>query len=82
MTHPDKEVQYDETRAYSLQYSPMLLANLSVSYKINKKRCTHEFAVKLVNLTGCQEHYGHEMNLKTGKIEEVKQMTALPNIYI
>lgn len=81
MTHPDKEVQYDETRAYSLQYSPMLLANLSVSYKINKKRCTHEFAVKLVNLTGCQEHYGHEMNLKTGKIEEVKQMTALPNIY-
>lgn len=81
MAHPDKEVQYDETRAYSLQYSPMLLANLSVSYKINKKRCTHEFAVKLVNLTGCQEHYGHEMNLKTGKIEEVKQMTALPNIY-
>lgn len=81
MAHPDKEVQYDETRAYSLQYSPMLLTNLSVSYKINKKRCTHEFAVKLVNLTGCQEHYGHEMNLKTGKIEEVKQMTALPNIY-
>lgn len=81
MAHPDKEVQYDETRAYSLQYSPMLLANLSVSYKINKKRCTHEFAVKLVNLTGCQEHYGHEMNLKTGKIDEVKQMTALPNIY-
>ncbi|WP_300702362.1 TonB-dependent receptor [Bacteroides sp.] len=81
MAHPDKEVQYDETRAYSLQYSPMLLTNLSVSYKINKKRCTHEFAVKLVNLTGCQEHYGHEMNLKTGKIDEVKQMTALPNIY-
>ena len=81
MAHPDKEVQYDETRAYSLQYSPMLLTNLSVSYKINKKRCTHEFAVKLVNLTGCQEHYGHEMNLKAEKIEEVKQMTALPNIY-
>lgn len=81
LTHPDKEVQYDEARAYSLQYSPMLLANLSVSYKINRKRCTHEFAVKLVNLTGCQEHYGHEMNLKTGKIDEVKQMTALPNIY-
>ncbi len=81
LAHPDKEVQYDETRAYSLQYSPMLLANLSVSYKINKRRCTHEFAVKLVNLTGCKEHYGHEMNLKTGKIDEVKQMTALPNIY-
>ena len=79
--HPDQTVQYDETHAYSLQYSPMLLANLSVSYKINRKRCVHQFAVQLVNLTGCKEHYGHEVNLKTGKIEEVKQMTALPNIY-
>ncbi|ADV42314.1 hypothetical protein Bache_0284 [Bacteroides helcogenes P 36-108] len=81
LAHPDKEVQYDETRAYSQQYGAMLLANFSASYKINKKKCTHEFAIKLVNLTGYQEHYGHSYNLKTGKIDENKQMTALPNIY-
>ena len=81
LEHPDKVVQYDESRAYSKQYSPMLLTNFSASYKINKKKCTHEFAVKLVNITGCKEHYGHDYNFKTGKIDEVKQMTALPNIY-
>lgn len=81
LSHPDKKVQYDETRAYSKQYAPMLLANFSAAYKINKKKCTHEFAVKLVNLTGYEEHYGHAYNLKTGKIDENKQMTALPNIY-
>lgn len=81
LNHPDKKVQYDETRAYSKQYSPMLLTNFSVSYKINKKKSTHEFAVKLLNATGYEEHYGHNYNLKTGEIDENKQTTALPNIY-
>lgn len=81
MEHPDKEVQYDETKAYSKQYSPMLLTNFSVSYKINKKKSTHEIAVKLLNATGFKEHYGHEYNIKTGKIEESTNVTSLPNIY-
>ncbi|WP_455672791.1 carboxypeptidase regulatory-like domain-containing protein [Phocaeicola sp.] len=81
MNHPDKEVQYDETRAYSKQFSPMFLTNFSVSYKINKKKSTHEFAVKLLNATGYKEHYGHEYNIKTGKIEENTGLTSLPNIY-
>lgn len=81
MEHPDKEVQYDETKAYSKQYSPMLLTNFSVSYKINKKKSTHEIAVKLLNATGFKEHYGHEYNIKTSKIEERTNVTSLPNIY-
>ena len=36
MNHPDKEVQYDEMRAYSIQRSPMLIGNYTVSYRINK----------------------------------------------
>lgn len=81
MKHPDKEVQYDETKAYSKQFSPILLTNFSVSYQINKKKHTHEFAIKLLNATGYKEHYGHEYNIKTGKIEENTALTSLPNIY-
>lgn len=81
LEHPDKEVQYDETRAYSQQFSPIFLTNFSVSYKMNKKKCTHEFAVKLLNATSYKEYAGHEYNLKTGKIEPNRFAMSLPNIY-
>ena len=41
MNHPDKEVQYDETKAFSKQYSPMLIGNYTVSYRINKRKVSH-----------------------------------------
>lgn len=80
LNHPDKEVQYDETRAYSQHVSPMFLANYSVSYKINKKKTSHEFAIQGVNGTQTKEYYGHDYNIKTGKIEENTTKTMLTNI--
>lgn len=81
MNHPDKTVQYDETRAYSKQYSPMFLLSFSASYKINKKRLSHEFALKMINATGYEEKYGYSYNFKTGKIEPNGNAISLPNIY-
>lgn len=81
LEHPDKEVQYDEKKAYSKQLSPIFLTNISVSYKMNKKKCTHEFAVKLLNATGYEEYGGHLYNLKTDKIEMNRFAMSLPNIY-
>ena len=46
LAHPDKEALYDETRAYSEQYPVMFIANFTVSYKINRKKVAHEFAIK------------------------------------
>nr|WP_279192207.1 carboxypeptidase-like regulatory domain-containing protein [Bacteroides intestinalis] len=79
MAHPDKEVQYDETRAYSIQRSPMLIGNYTVSYRINKRRVSHEFSVKGLNFTGSKE-FQHLYNIKTGKIEASEQKTGLTNI--
>lgn len=81
MNHPDKTVQYDETQAYGKQYSPMFLLSFSASYKINKKKLSHEFALKMVNVTGYEEKYGHAYNFKTAKIEPVSNAISLPNIY-
>lgn len=80
MAHPDKEVQYDETRAYSIQRSPMLIGNYTVSYRINKRRVSHEFSVKGLNFTGSKEFIQHLYNIKTGKIEASEQKTGLTNI--
>jgi len=80
MNDPDMEVQYDETKAYSKQYSPMFVTNATISYKINKKKVSHEFAIKTLNITGAKEYYGHEYNFVTKRIEARKNTTAIPNI--
>lgn len=80
MNHPDKEVQYDEKKAYSKQYSPMLIGNYTVSYRLNKRKVSHEFAVKGLNFTSAKEHYGHEYNVRTKKIEVSDGATSLINV--
>jgi len=80
LAHPFKEVQYDETKAYSQQLSPMFIANATVSYKMNRKTTAHEFAVKMLNVTGCEEYYGHDYNIQTNVIEPHYGKTSLFNI--
>ncbi len=80
MNDPDKVVQYDETQAFSRQLSPMFLVNYSVSYKINKKKISHEFAIQGVNATGYKEFYGHVYNTKTSTIEPYRSETVLTNV--
>lgn len=80
MSHPDKETQYDETKAFSKQLSSVFVANYTVSYRMNRKNVSHEFAVKGMNATGYKEYFGHEYNLKTGIIEPREMRNSLFNI--
>jgi len=80
LNHPDKEVQYDESKPYSEQFSPQLITNATVSYKINKRKLAHEFAVKVANITGAGEYTGHKYYLQTNTIKPLKQSNILPNI--
>ncbi len=80
LAHPDKEAQYDETRAYSQQYPVMFIAYFTVSYKINKKKVAHEFAIKALNVTGTKEYYGYHYNLKSGVMERNGQSIPISNI--
>ena len=80
LAHPDKEAQYDETRAYSEQYPVMFIANFTVSYKINRKKVAHEFAIKALNVTGTEEYYGYHYNLKSGVMERNGNSIPISNI--
>ena len=80
LAHPDKEVQYDETKMYSKQFSPMFIGDFSISYKMNRKNVSHEFAVKSVNATGQKEYIEHKYNTKTQVIEPYKTATSVFNI--
>ncbi|WP_293672062.1 TonB-dependent receptor [uncultured Parabacteroides sp.] len=80
LAHPDKEAQYDETRAYSQQYPVMFIANFTVSYKINRKRVAHEFAIKALNVTGTKEYYGYHYNLRSGVMERNGNSIPISNV--
>ncbi|NDV56527.1 TonB-dependent receptor [Bacteroides sp. 519] len=80
LAHPDLKTQYNETEAYSKQLSAMFLANYTVSYRMNRNKVSHEFAVKGMNATGYKEYFGHEYNLKTNVIEPRRIKNAIFNV--
>lgn len=80
LAHPDKKTQYDESEAYSKQFSPMFLAHYTASYRMNRRNVSHEFAVKGMNATGYKEYFGHEYNLKTGVIVPRRLKNSVFNI--
>lgn len=78
LADPDKMVQYDAHRAYSKQFDPISMFHYTVSYRINRKGKSHEFAIKAMN-TG-KEYYGHSYNYKTGQIDADRQEGGISNI--
>lgn len=80
LSHPDKETQYDETRAYSQQLDPVFLVNYTVSYRMNRKKTSHEFAVKGLNATRYKEYFGHAYNIRTGVIEPRRLKNSIVNV--
>ncbi len=71
---------YDERNAYSQQLSPALLAHFTVSYKLNRKNISHEFAIKVLNATGYKEYYGHRYNFKTFTVDQNREPLMVPNL--
>ncbi len=75
-----KDVVYDETRAFSKQSDPILNASFTVSYKVNKKSVSHEFALKVLNATGQPDFYGYHYNLVKHSIDKDLATVVLPNL--
>ena len=76
----EQEVVYDENRAFSKQLSAAFITHTSLSYKINRYRKSHEFAIKIINLTGYKDFYGHQYNFFTQRVDENKESIIIPNI--
>ena len=75
-----EEAVYDEQNPYSRQLEPVLLAHLTASYKINRERLSLEIALKILNLTGYKDYYGHRYNHHTGQVEAEREANIIPNI--
>jgi hypothetical protein len=80
LAHPDKEVQYRDDLMFSKQFSPMFIGDFTISYKLNRNKVTHTFALKSVNATRQKEYIGHKYNIISNHIEPVYSTNAIYNI--
>lgn len=78
LADPDNIVQYNGHKAYSKQFDPIFMFHYTVSYRINLKGKSHEFAIKAMS-TG-KEYYGHVYNYKTGRIDLNREEGGISNI--
>lgn len=76
-----QEVIFDERLAYSRQLNPVFWADISIYYRINRRKVSHEFGLKWLNATFYDEYLGHEYNFKTGRVEEYRDGICMPNLY-
>lgn len=76
----NQEAVFDEAKAFSQQYSPAFTSHFTTSYKLNKKKTTHEFALKIINLTQYKEYLGFRYNYQTQTVDTDREATFIPNL--
>jgi CarboxypepD_reg-like domain len=75
-----KDVVLDESKAFSLQSDPMLNVHFTASYKLNKNKRSHEFALKILNLTGQSDFNGFKYNYINNQVDEDLATIVIPNL--
>lgn len=80
LSQESKEVVYDESKAYSLKTKAFPLLYFTFSYKMNRQKVTHEFALKILNATNYADFNGFRYNYITNQIDENREAIMIPNI--
>jgi len=76
----EQRIVYDYSRAYEPQLSPEFISHFTLSYKINRDKLSHEFSLKMINVTGSKEFSGYYYNYRTNKPEMYNDAVTIPNI--
>lgn len=74
------DIVFDETRAFSNQFPAALTSDITVSYKINQRKTSHEFSLKVLNIGGYTGQYGYIYNDKLQAVEKLSVTGIVPNI--
>lgn len=75
-----KDVVFDESKAFSLQVEPSLNLHFTASYKVNRAKSSHEFALKILNLTQQADFNGFLYNFIDNKVDKNLALIVIPNL--
>lgn len=74
------DIYFDETQAFSKQFPSALTSDVTVSYKINRRKTAHELSLKILNIGGYTGQYGYIYNEKLQAVERQSLRAIVPNI--
>jgi hypothetical protein len=72
------QVEYVTSQAYSQQYPDYFRTDMRLSYRINKKKMTLEYAIDIQNITNTQNIFMETFNGRTGTINKQYQLGIFP----
>lgn len=79
-SHERREIVYDETAAFSRKEPAVFTTDLTLEYRTIRNNKTTVWSLQIFNLTGYQEYYGYQYNLKENTIDEDREAILLPNL--
>jgi hypothetical protein len=78
---PGNNRYFDYSKAYNNKLDDIFLMNLSVSYKFNRPKATHEIFLDLMNLTDSKGRMAEYYDVsKPGKVGYITQFGFFPNL--
>ena len=76
----EKDIVFDESKAYTKRFNPSINGDVSISFRINKKRVSHEFSLKILNVGMRTGMHFYQYNERTSVVEEKDGAGLIPNI--
>lgn len=74
----DRQVVYDESRAFEMQNPAVYNVDITITYRANKSRYSEVWALQVKNILGAPMEEGYEYNYRTNTIEKSKAVVVLP----
>ena len=72
---------YKDNEAFSQRFDPTSIVDMTVSYKINKRRVSHTIAFEGLNILGAKAPQYQRFDLGTNDVRTDKAGISLPNIF-
>ncbi len=76
----ERDIVFDESKAYTKRFNPSINGDVSISFRINKKRVSHEFSLKILNVGMRTGMHFYQYNERTSVVEEKDGAGLIPNI--
>ncbi len=75
-----REAVYDENNPFGMKGDDIFFVNMGVSYRVNRKKTTHEFKIDIQNVTNQGAVINEYYNSATRGLETQTQLPFIPNI--
>ena len=76
----DEETVFDMDNAFGAKGDDVFFMNLGITYRVNRKKVTHEVKLDVQNVTNNQAAVGRYYNPDKQKVEEYYQLSLIPNL--